>query len=72
MKKIICLALVLALLAPSLCAADADANGEATLSELFNYVAKRGNDYPFEYDGTTYYQHVQVYPKDSDYGLFRR
>ena len=53
-------------------AADANANGEATLSELFNYVAKRGNDYPFEYDGTTYYQHVQVYPKDSDYGLFRR
>ena len=53
-------------------AADADANGEATLSELFNYVAKRGNDYPFEYDGKTYYQHVQVYPKDSDYGLFRR
>jgi uncharacterized protein YjdB len=53
-------------------AADADANGEATLSELFNYVAKRGNDYPFEYDGTIYYQHVQVYPKDSDYGLFRR
>ncbi len=28
MKKIICLALVLALLAPSLCAADADANAE--------------------------------------------
>ena len=53
-------------------AADADANGEATLSELFNYVAKRGNDYPFEYDGGIYYQHVQVYPKDSDYGLFRR
>ena len=53
-------------------AADANANGEATLSELFNYVAKRGNDYPFEYDGKTYYQHVQVYPKDSDYGLFRR
>jgi hypothetical protein len=53
-------------------AADADANGEATLSELFNYVAKRGNDYPFEYDGKTYYQHVQVYPKDSGYGLFRR
>ena len=52
--------------------ADANANGEATLSELFNYVAKRGNDYPFEYDGKTYYQHVQVYPKDSDYGLFRR
>ena len=53
-------------------AADANANGEATLSELFNYVANRGNDYPFEYDGKTYYQHVQVYPKDSDYGLFRR
>ena len=53
-------------------AADANANGEATLSELFNYVAKRGNDYPFEYDGRIYYQHVQVYPKDSDYGLFRR
>ena len=53
-------------------AADANANGEATLSELFNYVAKRGNDYPFEYDGRIYYQHVQVYPKDSGYGLFRR
>lgn len=52
--------------------ADANTNGEATLSELFNYVANRGNNYPFELGGETFYQHVQVYPKNCDYGLFRR
>ena len=52
--------------------ADANGNRETTLSELFNYISRVGDDYPFEFTEGTYYQHVQVYPKNSNYGLFRR
>ena len=41
-------------------------NSVLTLEELFAYV-KQYNDYPFEYDGQVYYQHVQRYPKKSKY-----
>ena len=49
-----------------------DGNGTTTLNELFNYISKVGDNYGFRSDGRYYYQHVQVYPKDSGFGLFRR
>ena len=52
--------------------ADANGNWETTLAELFNYISRVGDDEAFYYQGTNYYQHVQVYPKNSAYGLFRR
>ena len=52
--------------------ADANNNGQATLNELYRYVSKVGDNYPFNIDGTVYYQHVQVYPANSDYVLFCR
>ncbi len=43
-----------------------------TLTELFNYISKTGDHYPFTTsDGKTYYQHVQRYPVGSNYKLFR-
>ena len=43
-----------------------------TLTELFNYISKTGDHYPFTTsDGKTYYQHVQRYPVGSTYKLFR-
>ena len=52
--------------------ADSNGNWETTLAELFNYISRVGDDEAFYYQGTNYYQHVQVYPKNSAYGLFRR
>ncbi len=52
--------------------ADANANRETTLSELFNYISRVGDSFAFPDGGVDYYQHVQVYPKNSAYGLFRR
>lgn len=57
--------------------ADANSDGVATLNELFTYISKVGDHYRIEYrepGGRTAvaYQHVQVYPKNSGYGLFRR
>jgi hypothetical protein len=52
--------------------ADANANRETTLSELFNYISRVGDNTPIDFPEGSYYQHVQVYPKNSAYGLFRR
>jgi hypothetical protein len=52
--------------------ADANYDNETTLSELFNYISRVGDNYPFNFAEGTFYQHVQVYPKNSPYGLFRR
>ena len=52
--------------------ADANSNGETTLSELFDYISAVGDNYPVEFPEGTFYQHVQVYPKNCNYGLFRR
>lgn len=52
----------------------ADTNNDkiVTLNELFKYISKVGDDYGI-WDGSTYnYQHVQVYPKNSSYKLFKR
>ena len=46
-----------------------DANGTTTLNELFNYISFVGNAFDM---GNGVYQHVQVYPKNSNYGLFIR
>ena len=54
--------------------ADANGNGTITLAELYDYVYwKVYNEGPF-YDsetGTYVYQHVQVYPANSSYELFK-
>ncbi len=52
--------------------ADANSNSQTTLDELYRYISRVGDDYPFKTDGGVYYQHVQVYPADSDYVLFCR
>lgn len=50
------------------------ADGVVTLSELFNYISSVGDNYKMYLSGATepYYQHVQVYPRNSSYELFRR
>ena len=52
--------------------ADANSNNQTTLDELYRYISKVGDDYQFRTDSGVYYQHVQVYPADSDYVLFCR
>ena len=52
--------------------ADANSNSQTTLDELYRYISRVGDNYPFKTDGGVYYQHVQVYPADSDYVLFCR
>ena len=52
--------------------ADANSNNQTTLDELYRYISKVGDDYQFRTDSGVYYQHVQVYPADSDYVLFFR
>ena len=50
--------------------ADANGNGSITLLEMYNYV--KTNAYGPYNDGTgDYYQHVQVYPANSSYVLFK-
>ena len=50
--------------------ADSNKNGQVTLTELFNYIHKVGDSYPFEDRGRIYHQHVQRYPVGSQYNLF--
>ena len=52
--------------------ADTNNNGQTTLNELYKYISRVGDNYPFDYDGTVFYQHVQVYPANSSYVLFKR
>ena len=52
--------------------ADANKNGQTTLNELYKYISKVGDNYPFYYSYSYYYQHVQVYPANSNYVLFVR
>ena len=53
--------------------ADANNNGQTTLDELYRYISDVGDDYPFRpSSGEVYYQHVQVYPTNSNYVLFCR
>jgi len=53
--------------------ADANNNGQTTLNELYRYISDVGDDFPFRpTSGGVYYQHVQVYPTNSNYVLFCR
>ncbi len=45
-------------------------DGKVNLTELFNYIKKVGDDYPFNTSEGVYYQHVQRYPVGSKYNLF--
>ena len=52
-------------------------NGVIELREMFKYISDVGDNYEvllYDEDGTpiSAYQHVQVYPKDSDFRMFRR
>ena len=52
---------------------DPNSNNQTTLDELYRYISDIGDDYPFRpAAGGVYYQHVQVYPTDSNYVLFCR
>lgn len=51
--------------------ADTDGNRKTTLNELYQYISDVGDNFPFEAGGV-YYQHVQVYPANCNYVLFRR
>ena len=66
-------------------AADKNSNGIVTLKELYAYLKNRGDKTPVShvvwYTGTVFkdiklktpvYQHVQVYPKNSNFPLFAR
>ena len=53
--------------------ADTNNNSQTTLNELYKYISKEGDNYPFKDGyGNVYYQHVQVYPANSGYVLFCR
>ena len=52
--------------------ADTDGNQKTTLNELYQYISDVGDNFPFEDGSGVYYQHVQVYPANSNYVLFRR
>ena len=45
---------------------------DRSVDELYRYISKVGDDYQFKTDGGVYYQHVQVYPANSSYVLFKR
>lgn len=50
------------------------ADGVVTLGELFSYISSVGDSHAMYTSATSgaSYQHVQVYPSNSDYGLFKR
>nr|MBQ6242956.1 immunoglobulin domain-containing protein [Lachnospiraceae bacterium] len=51
--------------------ADGDGNGTITLSEMYDYLCDKIFG-PYGPDGdVTHYQHVQVYPENSSYQLFK-
>lgn len=50
--------------------ADSDRDNRIGLNEIYEYVKRIGNNYPFTYNGNIYYQHVQCYPLSSRYNLF--
>lgn len=52
--------------------ADTDKNGQVTLHELYSYIAEVGDNYAIQLKRKLYYQHVQVYPANSDFVLFTR
>lgn len=45
-------------------------NSILTLDELYQYIKNVGDNYKITIQGETYYQHVQVYPEDSDQAIF--
>ena len=52
--------------------ADSSKDGVTTLKELYLYIKKESENTPISHDGASYYQHVQVYPQDREYELFKR
>ncbi len=52
--------------------ADTNNNKKVTVKELFKYISKVGDNYGFYSEGRYYYQHVQAYPKNSTFVLFKR
>lgn len=52
--------------------ADTNNNGQTTLNELYRYISSVGDNTPFDNKSGVYYQHVQVYPANSDFVLFCR
>lgn len=54
-----------------------DGDGTVALGELYSYISEVGDNYPIRYrkgsgEIAIGYQHVQVYPANSGYGLFKR
>ena len=52
--------------------ADVNGNGQTTLNELYNHIARESSSFAITRHGVNYYQHVQVYPSNSGYVLFTR
>lgn len=53
--------------------ADLDDNGLVTLHELFRHISRISDSAQFQVKGMGLMsQHVQVYPAESHFGLFRR
>ena len=46
-------------------------NGRVDLLELYAYISGVGDDYAIRIGGVEYHQHVQVYPANTRYALFR-
>ena len=53
--------------------ADTSKDKKITLQEMFKYISKKGDKYKMRpATGGVYYQHVQVYPANSDFVLFKK
>lgn len=48
-----------------------NANGVVDLHELYSYISGEGDAYAITIDDQDFYQHVQVYPAETRYELFR-
>ena len=46
-------------------------NSMVDLHELYRYISGRGEHFPIYSTGELYYQHVQVYPSDLRFAMFR-
>ena len=46
-------------------------NGKADLYEIYRYISAVGDNYAFKVGGYKYYQHVQVYPSNTRYEMFK-
>jgi len=52
--------------------ADTNKDGVVTLNELYKYISSKLDNKEMKAQKKKFYQHVQVYPKNCEFGLFKR